>query len=86
MITHGVSPLLIAAAAGYWVLTQAQKERARIKTFGQWLGVAIIAVSVAGAACKLYWITTGKPLGLKGLSCPAGISCPFTGKSQPMGK
>jgi hypothetical protein len=74
-MVHGVSPLFISAAAGYWVLTQAAKEKGRVKQLGQWLGIAIIALSVAGAACKLYLITsacaTGKPY------------CPFVGKSVP---
>ena len=35
MFLHGISGLLIAAAAGYWVLTHAEKERGRVKKFGR---------------------------------------------------
>ena len=78
-MVYGVSGLLIAAAAGYWVLGQSAHQRDRIKALGQWLGLAIIAVSVVGAACKLYYLTTGKSVGA--LMCPASKTCPFTGRA-----
>lgn len=81
MMGHGVSGLLIAAAAGYWVLTQSAHQRENVKKLGQLLGIVIIAVSVAGAACKLYYITTGKSMG--GVFCPSGKACPFMGKAAP---
>lgn len=75
---YGVSSLLISAAAGYWVLTQASGEKGRVKKLGQLLGLAIIAVSVLGAGCKLYYL--GKISGF----CPSGAACPFV-KSAPPG-
>ena len=81
-MVHGVAPLLISAAAGYWVVTQAAGQKARVKKLGQILGWAIVLVSVAGAACKLYAMATCQPLGK--LYCPiGGKMCPFTGKSMP---
>ena len=81
-MTHGIAPLLIAAAAGYWVVTQAAGQKAQVKKLGQILGWAIVLVSVAGAACKLYYLSTGQPFGGKGIYCPVGgKSGPFTGKS-----
>ena len=74
---HGVSVQLISAAAGYWVLTMADKERGRVKTLGQWLGLAIIVISVVGAGCKLYCMTTGQ-----GISMPAGMACSFGKKAS----
>lgn len=76
MLLHGISGLLIAAAAGYWVLTVSQKERGRVKQLGQWLGLVIVLVSVAGAACKLYYTLTCQVTD----ACPSGPKCPFTGK------
>ena len=78
---HGVSVLLISAAAGYWVLTQASHEKDRVRKLGQWLGLAIIAVSVIGATCKLYCLATGKSVG--SMMCPVGKACPFGQKATP---
>ena len=73
---HGVSVLLISAAAGYWVLTLSDKERGRVKQLGQWLGLAIIVISVVGAGCKLYCMMKSQGMGM-----PSGMSCPFTKKT-----
>lgn len=73
-MVHGVSSLLISAASGYWVLTHASGEKGRVKKLGQLLGLVIIAVSVVGAGCKLYYI--GKMSGF----CPSGPACPFVKK------
>ena len=77
MIGHGISGLLISAAAGYWVLAQSSGQKGRIKTLGQWLGLLIIVASVAGAACKAYCYTSGG----MGMMSPAGKMCPFGGKA-----
>ena len=83
-MVHGVAPLLISAAAGYWVVTQAAGQKARVKKLGQILGWAIVLVSVAGASCKLYYMATGQPFGGKGIYCPwGGKACPFAPKSMP---
>ena len=81
MMVHGVAPLLISAAAGYWVLTNASKVKGRIKKFGQLLGGIIIAVSLIGATCKAYYLVTCN----KAFFCPPGKACPFMGggKSTP---
>ncbi len=81
-MTHGIAPLLISAAAGYWVVTQAAGQKARMKKLGQILGWGIVLVSVLGASCKLYALATGQPMGK--MYCPIGGKiCPFTGKSMP---
>ena len=77
-MSHGVSLLLISAAAGYWVLAQSEKEKGRVKKMGQLLGLAIIAVRVAGTVCKIYYLSTSG----KGAFCPPSPLCPFTGKSS----
>ena len=79
MFIHGVSGLLISAAAGYWVLTASGSQKGRIKTLGQWLGLVIVVVSLVGAACKVYYLTSGG----KGFLCPSGKACPFTGRMNP---
>ncbi len=76
MMVHGVSGLFISAAAGYWVLTQSAGQKGRVKTLGQWLGFLIIVASIAGVACKAYYMTSGG----RGLFCPSGKTCPFSGK------
>lgn len=70
-MTRGVAPLLISAAAGYWVLIQAAKEKAQLKKIGQLLGWVLIVVSIAGAACKIYYQISGCVPG-KGIFCPYG--------------
>lgn len=75
MLLQGVSGLLLSAAAGYWVYTQAEKEKPRVRKLGQLLGLAIIAVSVVGTGCKIYYLVTG--------NAPGKFFCPYTGKSAP---
>ncbi len=75
---YGISSLLIAAAAGYWVLAQSGSQKGRVKQLGQFLGLLIIVVSVVGAGCKLYYQWNGK-------ACPMGrggwkAMCPMAGK------
>ena len=79
MMTHGVSLLLISAAAGYWVLTMAGKEKGGVKQLGRWLGLILIVVSLLGAACKVYCLTNCP----KGKAGWMGKACPFTGKGMP---
>ncbi|OGX38020.1 MAG: hypothetical protein A3C53_08285 [Omnitrophica WOR_2 bacterium RIFCSPHIGHO2_02_FULL_68_15] len=71
--------MLVSAAVGYWVVTQAEHQKAGVKKLGQYLGIAIILVSVIGVACKVYCITSCPPGGAMGKSA----MCPMTGK--PMG-
>ncbi len=72
---HGLSGLLLSAAAGYWVFTHAAKEKGRVRTLGQLLGLLIIGVSVGMAGFKIYCKVTGCP--------PGKVFCPFTGKTAP---
>ena len=72
----GVAMQLISSAAGYWVLTQASKEKGRVRQIGQFLGLFIIVVSLVGASCKLYYLSK-----MSGL-CPPGATCPFMKKIQ----
>ena len=85
MGSHGSVPaLLVTAAVGYWVLTLAAKEKAGTKKLGHLVGLIIIAVSLMGVACKLYFqmnggnCPPGKMWGKKG-----GMYCPMTGKQMP---
>ncbi|MBI4227429.1 MAG: hypothetical protein HY600_04025 [Candidatus Omnitrophica bacterium] len=75
---HGVAVLLVSAAAGYWVLGQSEHQKAGVKKLGQYLGVAIILVSVIGAACKIYSIVT-----CYGGGMGKAAVCPMTGKPLP---
>ncbi len=77
-MTQGIGTLLISAAVGYWVLTQASTQKAQVKKLGQILGLIIILVSVVGVACKIYYLSGGQ--------CPPGgkgMICPFVGKPGP---
>lgn len=78
MMGHGMSILLITSAVGYWTLTSAGREKGRVRTLGQYLGLLIIVLSLAATACKAYYTVK---------ACQAsgsyGMMCPFTGK--PMG-
>lgn len=78
MVGHGMTALMISSAVGYWVLTQSEKEKNRVKKLGQLLGLGIILISVFGIACKVYY-------GAKACQAMGGGSmmCPFTGKSAP---
>jgi hypothetical protein len=75
---------LIAASAGYWVLTHASKERGRVKRLGQWLGMIIIVVSLCGAAFKLYLFSACWGQGKAFISCTGGKACPLLNKPCPM--
>ena len=77
-MAHGLGLFMISAAAGYWVLVQASGQRNQMKKLGQYLGLIIIAISLAGAACKIYHLATGKSL-IRSL-CPPGMGCPFMNK------
>ena len=52
-------PALIALALGYIVVTLANKEKGRLKSYGYIIGVAIIIVSSLLILAKVLWITTG---------------------------
>ncbi len=82
-MVHDVAPLLISTAAGYWVLTQAEREKGQFKKLGRLLGLIIIAVSLISGACKIYCLATGQ--GMTGWSamCPISKACPFGSKSVP---
>ena len=74
---HGVSTLLISAAAGYWVLTLAVHQKKNLKKIGQFVGFVIIGASLLSVACKAYSQLSSCSTG-KGFM---GMTCPFTGKS-----
>lgn len=78
MVGHGVAVLLVSAAAGYWVLGHSEHQKGGVKKLGQYLGVAIILVSVIGAVCKIYSIVTCYGPGRAAM-------CPMTGKLLPGG-
>ena len=77
MVGHGATGLMISAAVGYWVLTQSEKEKNRVKKLGQILGFGIILVSVLALACGFYQrVQSCRMMG-------GSMACPFTGKSAP---
>lgn len=59
----GTGVLLVAAAAGYWVVLQAEGRKRGLRRLGRWLGGAVIAISLLGTLCQLACCVTGK-------SCP----------------
>ena len=78
MIMHSsVTALLFSAAAGYWVLTLATKEKEPLKKLGKLVGFIIIAVSLAGTACKVYSVVRCSKN-----YCPPQQGCPFLGKAM----
>lgn len=69
---HGVAWLLVSAAAGYWVLQQAEEQKGGLQTLGRWLGITIIAVSVVGTGLKVYKLSQiCKQMLAQGI-CPMG--------------
>ena len=75
MMGHGISVLLVTSAVGYWTLTTAGKEKGRVKTLGQYLGLLIIVLSLFSAASKIYCAVQ---------ACQAGGGY-FGGKGCPWG-
>lgn len=88
MMAHGISVLLIATAVGYWTLTNANKEKGRVKKLGQFLGLLIIVISLLGTFCKIACAVKACQMG-KGAACGTmlgggmggGKACPFGSKS-----
>ena len=82
MMGHGAAGLLIAAATGYWVFERASSRKEPVKRIGQWVGGAIMVVSLIGVACRVWSVvacTTGLcPFGKSGKT----ISCPFSPSSS----
>ncbi len=78
MAGHGVGVLLVAAAAGYWVLERSATQKKGLRGVGQWLGATIIIVSLVGAACHI----------LSAAGCPLKSSksgwCPYPSKASSM--
>ena len=73
---HGMMGLLVSAAVGYWVLERASDRKGEVKRVGRLLGGTIIVLSLAGIACGLWCMSSGKMGGGYG----RGGMCPFTGK------
>ncbi len=90
MLHGSAGTLLLAAAAGYWVLLQAQSQKKNLKRAGKFIGWTMIVVSLVGVACRVWAITMCRT-GQGALMCPMrpkmGKSfCPLTPKtssSQP---
>ena len=81
MMGHGISVLLVTSAVGYWTLTAAGKEKGRVKTLGQYLGLLIIVLSLFGAASKIYCAVQACHASGGYLS---GKGCPWGGKMGGM--
>jgi hypothetical protein len=79
MVTHRIVAYLITLAVGYWVLTQAGKEKGMTQKIGKVIGWIIIAVSLAGPLC----IGAGSLVcHAKGDDCAYNSSCPWHGHSM----
>ncbi|GEM_PF-3171130 len=82
---HGAAGLLFAAAAGYWVFERASTRKRSVMRVGQWVGGAIMVVSLVGVACRVWYMTGGA-----GGMCHFGkggkmLSCPFPPSSSSQG-
>ena len=72
---HGAAGLLLAAAAGYWVLERAETHKKSLRRAGRFIGWVIILTGLLGGVC--------------GLLCPGGKAgywkrggwCPLTPKT-----
>ena len=88
MLQGSAGTLLLAAAAGYWVLERAQAQKKGLKRAGRVIGWAIVIVSFIGVACRVWTILMCQP-GAGGTGwCPmypkkaGGMLCPLTPKSS----
>ena len=79
-MVHGTGVLLLAAVGGYWVLERAATHKGNLKNVGQLLGWLIILVSLAGVACRVWCLSTGK-LGYGPMGMGKGQYCPFIPKT-----
>ena len=70
-MVSGSGVLLLASIGGYWVLERASTHKGGLKRIGQILGGVIIAVSLIGVACRVWYLATG-----------TGGFCPFMPKSD----
>ena len=76
-MSGGAGALLLAAVGGYWVLERAERHKGTLKQVGQFLGAAVIIISLLGVACKV-WGAAKCPTGSMG---KGGGWCPFTSKA-----
>jgi hypothetical protein len=81
---HGIGILMLAAVGGYWVLERSVGQRGQVKQVGQVLGVIIIAMSLAGMACWVWCMASGKGcgMGMHGKMYKGGM-CPLMGSGAP---
>ena len=96
-MVSGTAGLLIAAAAGYWVFERASTRKRSVMRIGQWVGGAIMVVSLLGVACRVWYRVcgaTGWDPAHKMMYCPfmpgspnsSGTTSPVSserGKSKP---
>ena len=80
---HGVGLLLLAAVGGYWVLERAATHKGGLKRAGQLVGSVIIAVSLIGVVCHVWYLVVGArgfcSMGKTG----KGVYCPYTPEMSP---
>ena len=90
MLHGSAGTLLLAAAAGYWVLLQAQSQKKNLKRAGKFIGWTILVVSLVGVACRVWAITMCQTGMCPVASCPMNKQamgkawCPFTPKSSSL--
>ena len=76
-MAYGTGVLLLSVVAGYWVLERAETHKGDLRRVGKFLGWVIIVSSLAGFACNVWSLASGKAY-----SCQrGGASCPFASKA-----
>lgn len=81
----GTTGLLFSMAAGYWVLERAHAHKSgALRPVGRVIGSLIIAVSLIGAACRIWAAASGSCRGYAPSKwCPWKPSAPRTPASAP---
>ena len=67
----GTGALLLTAVAGYWALERAEHHKGNLKRVGQLVGSFVIAVSLIGVVCRVWYVVKGD-----------GTYCPFMSKAS----
>lgn len=82
------APLLLSAAAGYWVLERAEHQKGRIRTIGRIVAGLILVLSLGGVLCKVTACMQGRgSFCAKGMGGGVKHTCPISGMmGQPEAK
>ena len=74
---HGAAVLMLSAIGGYWVLERSSGHKGNLKRVGEWLGGAIILLSVLGVAYHV----SGAVSKCRQDGMMKGGFCPFSSKA-----